>query len=132
MVKAMMPQQPLLTTAIAKPVQRKAVLRSVRRQSAPTQQAWLVMTTWTASETGAQLVLTVAQTARPLEDQTQEARRVHDNQSLENQSLENQGLENQGLENQGPESQMMDRQVRSRRVSYAAVRFGNGWLIIQI
>jgi len=112
MVKAIMPSTQLQSTATAKPVQRGAALRSVRRHPAQSRQAWVVMTAWSGNEAGAQMVFTVAQTSRIQSDQTQQAPRAQDKQGLENQNAQ--------------------RQVRIKRVSYAAVPFGNGWLIIEI
>jgi beta-lactamase regulating signal transducer with metallopeptidase domain len=112
MVKAIMPSPQIDTTATAKPVQKSAALRNVRRRPAQSRQAWVVMTAWTENEAGARMVLTVAQTSRIQGGQTQQAPRTQDIQGLENQN--------------------MQRQIRTNRVSYAAVPFGNGWLLIQI
>jgi len=112
MVNAIMPRDEIQSAAAAKPVRRNAVLRSVRRRPAQSKQAWVMMTTWTESEAGAQMVLTVAQTSRMQGDQTQQPSRAQGKQGLENPIVE--------------------RQVRTNRVSYAAVPFGNGWLIIEI
>jgi hypothetical protein len=112
LVKTIMPQQPVQSTAAAKPMQKSATVRSARRRPVQSQQAWVMMTTWTESEAGAQMVFTVARTSRTRDDQTQQAGRRQSGQ--------------------GPENQVVNRQVRINRVSYAAVPFGNGWLIIQI
>jgi hypothetical protein len=112
MVKAIMPSQQLASTAVARPVQRSATLRNVRRRPVQSRQAWIMMTTWTESEAGTQMVLTVAQTGIAQGDQAQPTPRTQ--------------------ERQGRENQLVDRPVRINRVSYAAVPFGNGWLIIQI
>ncbi|MGO9339140.1 MAG: M56 family metallopeptidase [Terracidiphilus sp.] len=112
MVKAIMPQHRNPSMTVAKPMQKSATLRSTRPRPVQRQQAWVVMTAWTESEAGAQMVLTVAQTSRTQGDQTEQAPRAQDKQ--------------------GPENQMVQRQIRINRVSYAAVPFGNGWLIIQI
>jgi hypothetical protein len=109
MVKAIMPSTQLETTATAKPVQRSAALRNVRRRPAQSQQAWVVMTAWSESEAGAQMVFTVAQMNRVEGDQTQ-----------------------QGSKSPSVSKQPVERPLRINRVSYAAVPFGNGWLIIQI
>lgn len=109
MVKAIMPSTQLETTATAKPVQRSAALRNVRRRPAQSQQAWVVMTAWSESEAGAQMVFTVAQMNRAEGDQTQ-----------------------QGSKSPSVSKQPVERPLRINRVSYAAVPFGNGWLIIQI
>jgi hypothetical protein len=58
------------------------------------------------------MVLTVAQTSQIQGDRTQQSPRAQ--------------------EKQGPRNQSAQRQVRINRVSYAAVPFGNGWLIIEI
>jgi beta-lactamase regulating signal transducer with metallopeptidase domain len=109
MVKAIMPQPRLQPTSAVKPVETSAALRSVRRHPAQSQQAWVMMTTWTESEAGAQMVFTVAQMNRAESDQSQ-----------------------QGSKSQSVSKQPVEKQLRINRVSYAAVPFGNGWLIIQI
>jgi beta-lactamase regulating signal transducer with metallopeptidase domain len=109
MVKAIMPSPQLQPAPAAKPVERNAALRSVRRRPAPGRQTWVVMTTWSESEAGAQMVFTVAQMNRADGDQTQ-----------------------QGSKSPSVSKQPVERQLRINRVSYAAVPFGNGWLIIQI
>jgi len=112
MVKAVMPLPQIQPATIAKPLQRSATLRTVRRPPSPSRQTWVMMTTWTENETGARMVLTVAQTSQIQGDRTQQSPRAQ--------------------EKQGPRNQSAQRQVRINRVSYAAVPFGNGWLIIEI
>jgi beta-lactamase regulating signal transducer with metallopeptidase domain len=109
MVKAITPSPQLQPVAIAKPAQKNAALRSVRQRPAQSQRAWVVMTTWSESEAGAQMVLTVAQMNRAESDQTQ-----------------------QGSKSPSVSKQPVERQRIINRVSYAAVPFGNGWLFIQI
>jgi beta-lactamase regulating signal transducer with metallopeptidase domain len=52
------------TQSAARPVAKNAVIRSVKRHSAPQQQAWVVMTEWSSERVSSQLVLTVAKTQR--------------------------------------------------------------------
>jgi hypothetical protein len=70
------------------------------------------MTAWTEGETGARMVLTVAQTNQMQSDPTQQ--------------------DSVATGKQGGIKQPVEKQIRINRVSYAAVPFGNGWLIIQI
>jgi beta-lactamase regulating signal transducer with metallopeptidase domain len=109
MVKAIMPSSQVEPIAKAKPVQKNATLRNVRRRPAQSRQAWVMMTTWSDSEAGARMVFTVAQMKQSEGDQTQ-----------------------QGSKSPTVPKQPVERQLRINRVSYAAVPFGNGWLIIQI
>jgi beta-lactamase regulating signal transducer with metallopeptidase domain len=74
LAKAVMPertqQSPFAAPLVAKtasaprPVGKNAVLRGVKRRSAPQQQAWVVMTEWSSERVSSQLVLTVAKTQR--------------------------------------------------------------------
>ena len=71
MVKAVMPDSShqlgptaKLAGSALKPVRRNAVMRSARKNPAPAQQAWIVMTEWSETEDSPQLILTVARTIR--------------------------------------------------------------------
>jgi len=71
MVKAVMPEhatQSGSTTKQAgsttKSVRRNAVMRSVRKNPVPAQQAWIVMTEWSDTEDSPQLIFTVARSVR--------------------------------------------------------------------
>jgi beta-lactamase regulating signal transducer with metallopeptidase domain len=112
MVKAIMPQRQIPSTAATKPVRRNAELRTERQRPVQSRQAWVVMTAWTEGETGARMVLTVAQTNQMQSDPTQQ--------------------DSVATGKQGGIKQPVEKQIRINRVSYAAVPFGNGWLIIQI
>jgi beta-lactamase regulating signal transducer with metallopeptidase domain len=110
-IKAVMPRQSLenISTAklasTAKPVQKNAALRRNRSHFAATQQAWIVMTGWSDMDAMPQIVLTVAQ---------------EDNDS-----------QNQGVGSK-TQSNRINQGNQIRRVSYAAVPFANGWLIVEI
>jgi len=123
MIKAVMPQQSLENISIAKlastakPVQKNAALHRNREHYAATQQAWIVMTGWSDMDAMPQIVLTVAQEDNDSQNQsvgskTQSSRIKHSDQI--NQSNQING----------------GNQIR--RVSYAAVPFANGWLIVEI
>jgi len=118
-----MPQQSLENISIAKlastakPVQKNAALHRNREHYAATQQAWIVMTGWSDMDAMPQIVLTVAQEDNDSQNQsvgskTQSSRIKHSDQI--NQSNQING----------------GNQIR--RVSYAAVPFANGWLIVEI
>jgi beta-lactamase regulating signal transducer with metallopeptidase domain len=123
MVKAMMPQRALENTSAAKlisatkPAQKNAALRRNRQRYPATQQAWIVMTGWSDMDAMPQIVLAVAQ---------------EDNDS-QNQSVGGNGQSNRMKHsNQIDQSDQINQGDRIRRVSYAAVPFANGWLIVEI
>jgi beta-lactamase regulating signal transducer with metallopeptidase domain len=115
MVKAEMPQKALENISAAKlasatkPVLKNAALRRNRQHNIPTQQAWIVMTGGSDMDAMPQIVLTVAQ-----EDDGQ------------------QGVGSTTQSNRIKRSDQINQSDQIRRVSYAAVPFANGWLIVEI
>jgi len=64
LVKAVMPERPVLSAYSAKPVRSNVRKRSVRRNYAQSEQAWVVLTAWSDTETPPHLVFAVAQKNR--------------------------------------------------------------------
>lgn len=64
LVKAVMPQRPVLSAFAAKPVRRNAPKRSVRQHYVQNEQTWVVLAAWSDTETPPQMVFAVAQRNR--------------------------------------------------------------------
>jgi beta-lactamase regulating signal transducer with metallopeptidase domain len=98
----------------AKPAARKAILRSKRRRVVPEQEAWVVMTAWSGDSMMPQMVFAVARTASAPEAATKPVAGVTPNAGVGTGSAPGKPTP-----------------ATARRVAYA-VRFPDGWLIVQI
>jgi hypothetical protein len=120
LVNAVMPQTGVTAKAGAEPssAAKPVALRKVRRkQPAATQQAWVLMTAWNAMDSAPSLVLAVAQVDAP-----SDPRPTVNQDSLHSQQKSKRSID----------GRMIVDPAKAHGPTYAAVPFGNGWLLIQI
>lgn len=120
LVNAVMPQTGVTARAGAEPSSavKPVALRKVRRkQPAATQQAWVLMTAWNEMDSAPSLVLAVAQVDAP-----SDPRPTVNQDSLHSQQKSKRSID----------GRMIVDPAKAHGPTYAAVPFGNGWLLIQI
>jgi hypothetical protein len=65
LVKAVMPQRPTRASIKTRPAHSSALLRDVKPQPVPSQEAWVVLTEWSSTEVPPQIVIAVQRDTRP-------------------------------------------------------------------
>lgn len=105
------------TGEVRKPAARPVSLRNVRRKRPSPAQAWVLMTAWNDADLAPSVVLTVAQV---------------DPQGHQDQMVKRGSQGNQASGKRFAGDRMAVEPGEPNRATFAAVPFGNGWLLIQI
>jgi beta-lactamase regulating signal transducer with metallopeptidase domain len=110
-------------------IQKNVLVKNGKLSRMPSQQAWVLMTTWTETEVAPHMVLTVEHRVRRLVQD--HAAMAELEQTTEQPEQSQYGDQTETLSSPAERSTPA-RQVEQAMPRYAAVPFANGWLIFQI